>query len=160
MDINHGQGTDSVFLPTLLVICFIIKIGWLSIKVSRGNNKKDVFWDRVSNVNSKLSRNNAESSYDWLGDLWKPNYIVCHLFINQKLCFREEIWYQGPLMVGIFYNTYIHLHVKYQLDAQPKHYIAGYVQVAIIKREKTIVLHPKIPTLNDKKSIDIVVNML
>ena len=111
----------SVFLPSSTVISLLYQLLELVVKSPRATNKEWFFWAIVSKVNSKLSRkiissykiqNHRKSSYDWLGDLWgKWNCIICHQFVTRKVYFREEIWYQGLLMIDSFYNAYLHLHV-------------------------------------------------
>ena len=61
--------TTSILLPSLLVIIWTYQMLDLALKSPRETIKKGFFWARVSKVNSKLSRDDAESSYDWLGDL-------------------------------------------------------------------------------------------
>ena len=61
--------TTSVLLPSLLVIIWTYQLLDLPLKSPRETIKKGFFWARVPKVNSKLSRDDTESSYDWLGDL-------------------------------------------------------------------------------------------
>ena len=105
--------TASIFLPSSLVISLLYQLLDLALKSPASAIKKGFFWDRVSKINSKLSRN--EKNHHMIGQVickgeW--NYVLCHRFVTRKKCFHE-IWYQRLLMVGNFYNTNIHLHVYY-----------------------------------------------
>ena len=56
--------------------------------------------------------------------------LVCHQFVNQKQCFREEVWYQRPLMRDTYASTFT---ISWMIS--PHHDMTGHFQVAIIKRE-------------------------
>ena len=61
--------TASIFLPSLLLTYLLYGLLDLALKSPRASIKKEFFWGRVSKVNSKLSKIDTKSSYDWLGDL-------------------------------------------------------------------------------------------
>ena len=57
------------FSDFIASVIFIIPIAGLALKLPRETIQKGVLLSWVSNVNSKLSRNDSKSSYDLLGDL-------------------------------------------------------------------------------------------